>query len=467
MYENTPYVPPRILKPSNNKIAVTPISISNNITPSTISNNIAPTTIPYNNLHNGSNNVKKNTSRTVGSRLDYFLWKYFNGNISTKCFKIVVVASLVIFILIILSLIIWFSIGGSSLKSNDSLPSSKIHPLLPVATLEGACRASSYRRCLKKNEVGELAEFMQAGDPCFLNDDGKRWCFVSKEGTMMECSCRYKSCGCNHPSTAIAAPTCHSRTSSKYRILPSNIDVCTPKYCQNPYTQHTFNKHTMCEYCGIGKLCGGSICQYGLTEDEKRKIVDQHNELRSRIAKGLEQRGVGGIGQPSAANMRKLSWDDELARISQTWANQCLGDAEIYHDKNRRTLKWSHVGQNYASKSHTSNLGDKFITKMVQEFYDEVQDFPAKNIKPFDMKNGVPWDYKEDKPKKVGHYTQMVWADTYKIGCGFIMHNRGEWYKKVLVCDYGPGGNYVGGEMYKIGEPGSLCEAGVENGLCL
>ena len=223
----------------------------------------------------------------------------------------------------------------------------------------------------------------------------------------------------------------------------------------------------MCEYCGIGKLCGSSICQYGLTEDEKRKIVDQHNELRSRIARGLEQRGIGGIGQPSAANMRKLSWDDELARISQTWANQCLGDAEIYHDKNRRTLEWSHVGQNYASKSHTSNLGDKFITKMVQDLYDEVQDFPSTNIKPFDMKKGVPWDYKEGKPKKVGHYTQMVWADTYKVGCGFIMHNRGEWYKKVLVCDYGPGGNYVGGEMYKIGEPGSLCKGGVENGLCL
>ena len=104
---------------------------------------------------------------------------------------------------------------------------------------------------------------------------------------------------------------------------------------------------------------------------------------------------------------------------------------------------------------------------MVQDLYDEVQDFPAKNIQPFDTKKDVPWDYKENKPKKVGHYTQMVWAETYKIGCGFIMHNRGEWYKKVLVCDYGPGGNYVGGEMYKIGEPGSLCKGAVENGLCL
>ena len=130
-------------------------------------------------------------------------------------------------------------------------------------------------------------------------------------------------------------------------------------------------------------------------------------------------------------------------------------------------MKFKHVGQNYASKSHTANLGNKFLLKMVQDLYDEVQDFPARNIQPFDMDKGVPWDYKEDKHKKVGHYTQMVWAETYKIGCGFIMYNKGEWYKKILVCDYGPGGNVVGGEMYKIGEPGSLCKSGVENGLCV
>ena len=38
---------------------------------------------------------------------------------------------------------------------------------------------------------------------------------------------------------------------------------------------------------------------------------------------------------------------------------------------------------------------------------------------------------------------------------------------KVLVCNYGPGGNEAGGSMYKVGKPGSLCSNGSENGLCL
>ena len=101
---------------------------------------------------------------------------------------------------------------------------------------------------------------------------------------------------------------------------------------------------------------------------------------------------------------------------------------------------------------------------------------------------------------KAGHYTQIVWAETHKIGCGYIMYRKGKRYNKVynlmvisfngfhiimyvpeiilskdhnllhfqvLVCNYGPGGNEAGGSMYKIGKPGSLCSNGSEKGLCL
>ena len=32
---------------------------------------------------------------------------------------------------------------------------------------------------------------------------------------------------------------------------------------------------------------------------------------------------------------------------------------------------------------------------------------------------------------KVGHYTQIVWAETYKIGCGYIMYKKGKRFNKV------------------------------------
>ena len=48
----------------------------------------------------------------------------------------------------------------------------------------------------------------------------------------------------------------------------------------------------------------------------KDAIVNKHNELRSKVAKGKEKNGVDG-GQPKASNMRKLVWNDELAEVAQ------------------------------------------------------------------------------------------------------------------------------------------------------
>ena len=51
------------------------------------------------------------------------------------------------------------------------------------------------------------------------------------------------------------------------------------------------------------------------------------------MAQGLESRGVDGKGQPQAANMRKLSWDDDLAEVAQTYI-----DTNIYAEMNLRRL---------------------------------------------------------------------------------------------------------------------------------
>ena len=40
-----------------------------------------------------------------------------------------------------------------------------------------------------------------------------------------------------------------------------------------------------------------------------------HNKLRGRIANGSEP--AWGLGRPRAANMNKLVWSEELARIAQ------------------------------------------------------------------------------------------------------------------------------------------------------
>lgn len=58
--------------------------------------------------------------------------------------------------------------------------------------------------------------------------------------------------------------------------------------------------------------------------------------------------------------------------VDSRWASQCLGESSVYHDSNRRTSEFRYVGQNYASKSHSANLGEKFLSAMIQDLFDEV-----------------------------------------------------------------------------------------------
>lgn len=69
----------------------------------------------------------------------------------------------------------------------------------------------------------------------------------------------------------------------------------------------------------------------------------------------------------------------------------------------------------------------------------------------------------------------MVWADTYRIGCAAVHYTVNlstgvKSYEFLFVCNYGPGGNYIGLPVYKPGAPGSACPDKVKPsnkcGLC-
>ncbi|KRT86192.1 hypothetical protein AMK59_384, partial [Oryctes borbonicus] len=53
-----------------------------------------------------------------------------------------------------------------------------------------------------------------------------------------------------------------------------------------------------------------------------------------------------------------------------------------------------------------------------------------------------------------GHYTQLIWADTEYIGCGFNSHSNGDEesvyeVEEIYVCHYGPRGNLLGRFPYE------------------
>merc|ERR1719334_2053546 len=83
------------------------------------------------------------------------------------------------------------------------------------------------------------------------------------------------------------------------------------------------SKHTMCKFSGPSDECKSITKFRGLSDAAKQSLLKHHNELRSRAAQGLDQ--------PAAANLKKMSWNSELATIAQRWADQCI----YQHDEER------------------------------------------------------------------------------------------------------------------------------------
>ncbi|KAK4291427.1 hypothetical protein Pmani_035743 [Petrolisthes manimaculis] len=204
------------------------------------------------------------------------------------------------------------------------------------------------------------------------------------------------------------------------------------------------SRHTLCRTPGLGERCGQEVQGRGVGAREAAAITSLHNQLRSRVAMGLEGRGAPGP-QPSASNMKLMVWDTELATLAQAHADQCTFEHEC--NDCRRVGRFA-VGQNLFI-SFQSNF-DRRVQwgRAIKAWYDEVQDFPNDNIMQFQF--SAP----------VGHYTQLMWWSSDKIGCGFTMYREDGWWKKLYTCNYGPAGNILFSQMYRQGPPCSACPRG-------
>ncbi|PSN33539.1 hypothetical protein C0J52_22451, partial [Blattella germanica] len=157
-------------------------------------------------------------------------------------------------------------------------------------------------------------------------------------------------------------------------------------------------------------------------------------------------------------------WDNELAVIAQTWANQC----HYGHDSCRNVGKYKQisrfkVGQNVAEKQFTSGREPdpmKWI-EVLNKWYNEVRNYDYREVSAFKGLDDYP---------VTGHYTQMIWAGTNRVGCGFVSFKTKYIpfsYSELYVCNYGSAGNVLGRPVYLQGEPCSQCRRGCYKGLCL
>ncbi|XP_077986856.1 GLIPR1-like protein 1 [Glandiceps talaboti] len=146
------------------------------------------------------------------------------------------------------------------------------------------------------------------------------------------------------------------------------------------------------------------------SEAQIQAIVNTHNDLRRKT-------------DPEAADMMKMVWDEELAQLAQDWSEQCIFD----HPKD------IDYGQNLATH------GD--VLDAINAWYSEYKDYD------YDTNTC------NNEANICGHYTQLVWANSYQVGCG--IHECG--FKHITTCNYRPPGNYPGVSPYKNGHYCSLC----------
>nr|W4VS53.1 RecName: Full=CRISP/Allergen/PR-1; Short=Cap-1; Flags: Precursor [Trittame loki] len=199
------------------------------------------------------------------------------------------------------------------------------------------------------------------------------------------------------------------------------------------YSKH----HTYC-------LHPNSTCKIltrGVSSGDKEIILREHNKLRSRVATGKETK----YSLPKASDMMQLVWDDELASVAQKHADQCVFE----HDCNDcRNVQNFGVGQNLHLRTSSAKFSDITWAGAVNGWYDEVKDFNKRQISGFIDGKGPP---------QTGHFTQAVWATSWRVGCGRSMFKDGNTFKDLYTCNYGPGGNMKNAIIYTKGKPCSGC----------
>ncbi|XP_050047308.2 uncharacterized protein [Dermacentor andersoni] len=219
---------------------------------------------------------------------------------------------------------------------------------------------------------------------------------------------------------------------------PASAQFCPPSYRQkNP-------QHTACKRRNM--WCRIKVS--GVNSTERALILKLHNDFRGQTALGKLP------GFSTAADMQELLWDDELEYVAQAHASLCTTpDGDLKHDdvKSRFTSRFEKTGQNLAWIGRSNyKEGANWTWAMDGWFTKEYPLYPPRGVVEFaPVKNA-----------KIGHFTQIIWAKTRYVGCGYVYYNvDGARYPHMrqYTCNYGPSGNYKGKRIYQEGPTCSAC----------
>ncbi|XP_075347742.1 GLIPR1-like protein 2 [Mycteria americana] len=166
--------------------------------------------------------------------------------------------------------------------------------------------------------------------------------------------------------------------------------------------------------------------------------VRVHNDLRAKA-------------QPAASNLRYMTWDAALARTARAWANKCIFQHNVYLSKKHQCHpNFTSIGENIWVGSRQAF----YVADAIKSWYNEVRFYT------FTLQKCT---------KVCGHYLQVVWDYSYKIGCAVTLCKELAGIRNAanFVCNYSPGANFLR-RPYIEGKSCSNCAKGdtCENKLC-
>ena len=125
-----------------------------------------------------------------------------------------------------------------------------------------------------------------------------------------------------------------------------------------------------------------------------------------------------------------MVWDAELAAEAQEWAEFLQSEMRLMHST---TAQRGPTGENlyFASSSDGSSEAAIANTDVASRAW-------------YEQEEGL-YGYDGQFSSGTGHFTQMVWKDSCKLGCGYT--------ENFVVCRYSPQGNFLGQFDTKVMPP--------------
>merc|ERR1719209_582459 len=204
----------------------------------------------------------------------------------------------------------------------------------------------------------------------------------------------------------------------------------------------------------------------GITEDLTKGILEKHNQVRRKVAKGEYEFA----NQPNAANMKKLVWNDKLASSAQRKVNdQCsFGDR---YDRSGADASFKRSWL-LSDPANTTMEVEEDIEKIIQYWFDLVI-LGGGSLPPFNQSKTdfsvTGWDGTRGTPASSIAGNALISTGTKSLGCGLVIYSKENWRMLEMLCFYdSPAMRPTSGETYEVGPPCSSCQPGFscDDGLC-